>query len=226
MNKIVRILLPALAAALLLTGCFGADPAVAKAGKELMERYLSAHYAKAKLDSCDQWVSRPAADQLVGTSWVRGSFTADDGTQYDYWADTGDGSIYTDERISELNAVTARVLAEAIGMVPGGVVAHVYPVLILEDTSIHGFLPVAVGDLRQYVTAALRDTDIMLRISAGGSETISDAQAEELSADWNGVQLKWYQLETLPTQAEADSYGFWRALAVEPTLIETKDYHE
>ncbi len=226
MKRITRILLPALAAALLLSGCFGADPAVEKAGKTLMEGYLSAHYARTKLESCDQWVSRPAADQLVGTSWVHGSFTADDGTKYDYWADTDDGSIYTGERISELNAVTAQVLAEALGMPPGGTVAYVYPVLVLEDTSLHGILPVTVGDMRQYVTEALRDGDVVLRINAGGREAISEAQAEELSAAWSGVTLKWYRFEALPTQAEADSFSFWRTLEAEPTCIETPDDRE
>ena len=226
MKKLLRILLPALAAALLLTACFGGDPAVDRAGKKLMEDYLSEHYKKAKLVSCDQFVSRPAADRLEGTSWVHGSFTADDGTRYNFWADTADGSIYTDERISEFNVVTAQALAEALGMAPGSTGASAYPVFFLHGTSIHGLLPVNAGDLRQYLAAALRDEDIILRIYAGGREAISDAQAEALLADWNGVRLRWYRLDTLPTQAEADSFGFWKELETEPTQIETPGYRE
>ena len=114
MRKTVRIALLALSAALLLTGCFGADPKVERAGKKLMESYLSEHYKRARLGACDQLVARPEADRLEGTPWVHGDFTADDAAKYYYWVNTADGSIYTDERKAELSAVTAEALAEAL----------------------------------------------------------------------------------------------------------------
>ena len=226
MKKTIRILLLALAAALLLSGCFGADPKVEKAGKKLMESYLSAHYKKARLGACDQLVARPEADRLEGTPWVHGDFIADDGTKYDFWTNTTDGSIYTDERLAELSAATAEILAEALDMPAGSVVAYTYPILVLEGKTLHGLMPVTVDDIGQFLFAALRSEDVMLRISAGGPAALAEAEVSSLLAGLAGVKLEWYQLSDLSAQADADNYGFWDALEAPPVCAETPGYHE
>lgn len=225
--KTIRILAAALAAALLLTGCFGGDPAVAKAGRKLMEAYVSEQFGRgAKLESCDQLVRRPAADQLVSTSWVHGDISVAGGEKIGYWANTADGAIFTNERVPELSAATAGLLSEALG-VPGAV-AHVYPVLFTEEESLHGYLPVTVGDMRAWAAAALTDGDVILRISAGGPGAIPDELAAALAETWSGVSLTWYELpaDALPTQAEADNFRFWHELEGESTVIRTDDYRE
>lgn len=226
MKRAIAILLLALAAAALLTGCFGADPKVEKAGKKLMESYLSEHYKKARLGSCDQLVARPEADRLEGTPWVHGDFTADDGNRYEYWANTADGGIYTNERKAELSAVTAEALAEALDLPRGSVAAYTYPVLVLEGKTLHGLLPVNVGDMGEYLAAALYSEGVMLRITAGGPVALSEAEARTLLGDLSGVKLEWHRLDVLPAQADAADYDFWDALEDTPTRVETPDYHE
>ncbi len=226
MKKTVRIALLALAAALLLTGCFGADPKVERAGKKLLESYLSEHYKRARVGAYDQLVARPAADRLEGTPWVHGDFTADDGVKYYYWVNTDDGRIYTDERKAELSAVTAEALAEALGLPAGCVVAYTYPIPVLADRPLHGLLPVDIGDMGEYLNAALRSEDVMLRITAGGPAALSESEAQSLLAGLSGVKLTWYALDTVPDQADAANYDFWDALEDAPVQVETPGYHE
>ena len=225
--KAVRVFAAALVAAILLCGCFGGDPAVAKAGRKLMETYVSEQFGRgAKLESCDQLVRRPAADRLESTSWVHGDIAVRGGEKIGYWANTADGAIFTNERLPELSAATAALLSEVLG-VPGAV-AHVYPVLFTADEPLHGYLPVTVGDMRSYAAAALTDGDVILRISAGGPGTIPDELAAELAETWSGVSLTWYVLpdDALPTQAEADDFRFWHEREGESTVIQTEDYRE
>ena len=225
-RRLLCVLLAALAAAALLCGCFGTNPAVEKEGRKLMEAYIAEHFGRgAKLSSCDQLVRRPAADRLEGTSWVHGDISVN-GATIGYWADTADGRIYTDERVSELSAATAALLSETLG-VPGAV-ARVYPIVAAGDETLHGYLPITAGDMRAYAAAALTDPSVMLRISAGGPEMISDPQAAELAEAWSGVCLTWYALppDALPTQAEADRYDYWSGLEAERLVIQTEDYHE
>ena len=222
MKKTIRIMLLALLAAALLTGCFGADPKVEKAGEQLIKAYLSEHYKKAKLESCDQLVARPAADRLEGTPWVHGNFSVGE-DRYEYWANTATGDIYTDERVAELCAVTAEELAEALGFAPGDVAADVYPMLILEDDVRYDLLPVDIGDLRAYARAALTDPDVKLRIYAGGLWEVTEAQVQALLDGWAGVELTWYPLKTMPTPAEASDYRYWKDLEYS-FIVKTPDY--
>lgn len=226
MKNTVRIFLLALAAALLLTGCFGADPKVERAGKKLMESYLSEHYKKARVGAYDQLVARPAADRLEGTPWVHGDFTADDGTRYYYWVNTDDGGIYTNERVGELSAVTAEALADALDLPHNSVVAYTYPIPVPEDGPLHGLLPVDIGDMGEYLYTALRTEDVMLRITAGGPVALSEAEVRSLLADLSGVKLTWYALDTVPDQADAANYDFWDALEDTSVCVETPGYHE
>ena len=226
MKKTGRILLLALAAALLLTGCFGADPKVERAGKKLMQSYLSEHYKRARLGACDQLVAKPEGTRLEGTPWVHGDFTADDGTKYDYWVNTEDGSIYTDEGVAELSAVTAEVLAEALDMPAGSVVAYTYPIPMPEGKPLHGLLPVEIGDMGQYLAGALRSDSVMLRITAGGPAALSEAEVRSLLDGLSGVKLTWYALDTVPEQADAVDYDFWDALEDTSVCVVTPDYRE
>jgi len=226
MKKVIAILLLALAAAALLTGCFGADPKVERAGKKLMESYLSEHYKKARLGACDQLVARPEGTRLEGTPWVHGDFTADDGTKYSYYVNTEDGSIYTAERIGELSAATAEALAEALDLPAGSVVTYTYPIPMPEGKPLHGLLPVSIGDMGQFLAEALHSEDVMLRITAGGPVALSEAEVQALLADLSGVKLEWRQLSEIPAQADAADYDFWDALEDTPVRVETPDYRE
>ena len=226
MKKTVRILLLALAAALLLSGCFGADPKVERAGKKLMESYLSEHYKRARVGAYDQLVDRPEGTRLEGTPWVHGDFTADDGTKYYFWVNTADGSIFTDERKAELSAVTAEALAEALDLPGGSVVAYTYPIPVLADETLHGLLPVDIGDMGRFLAEALHSEDVMLRITAGGPVALSEAEAQSLLEGLSGVKLEWHKLDTVPGQADAADYDFWDALEDTPVRVETPDYRE
>ena len=226
MKKAIGILLLALAAALRFTGCFGADPKVERAGKKLMERYLSEHYKHARVGAYDQLVARPEGTRLEGTPWVHGDFTADDGAKYDYWVNTDDGRIFTDERMDELNAVTAEALAEALDLPGGSVVAYTYPIPMLADRPLHGLLPADIGDMGRFLAEALHSEDVMLRITAGGAVALSEAEVRSLLDGLSGVKLEWHALDAVPDQADAANYDFWDALEDTPVRVETPDYRE
>ena len=98
---------------LALSGC--GNSAQLKEGQKLMKQYLSGLGRGAALLDSHVDVQRPAADTLVASDFVKGSFRAN-GQTWDFAVDTATGEIYTSERLSEFTDCCVRQIAARLGL--------------------------------------------------------------------------------------------------------------
>ena len=86
--------------ALIFSGCVAGESEQKKAGMTIMKSHFADTGKKASVTSIYADVTRPAADRLDMTDYVKGTYSIDK-ESYDFWANVKTGSIYTDERMQE-----------------------------------------------------------------------------------------------------------------------------
>lgn len=196
---------------LALSGC--GHSAQLKEGKKLMKQYLSGRGAS--LGDCHVDVLRPAADTLVASDYVKGTFRAN-GRTWDFAVNTVNGEIYTSERLSEFTDCCVRQIAARLGLDSEYVadcLMELWRPAWQEEKSewprqrafLGEVLPVGVTDMDAYAAQALEDEDvrILLFLACRDGELREGRWSGETLSDWDAVEVQLFGFspdEPLPTR--------------------------
>ena len=122
MKKLICIFL-AICLPISLVSCAEGESAQLRTGQRLMKGYLSDRDENAVLTESHADVLRPAADQLVLSDYVKGTFR-DGGASYEITVNVVTGEIYTSERLPEFAESCIRLIEERLGLNPGDCVGN------------------------------------------------------------------------------------------------------
>ncbi len=198
---------------LALSGC--GHSAQLKEGQKLMKQYLSGLGRGAALLDSHVDVLRPAADTLVASDYVKGSFRAN-GQTWDFAVDTATGEIYTSERLSEFSDCCVRQITARLGLDRSEYVADCLTELWRpawqeeniewpwEEAYLGEVVPVGVTDMEAYAARALEDEDvrILLFLACRDGELREERWSGETLSDWDAVEVQLFgfsDAEPLPT---------------------------
>lgn len=198
---------------LALSGC--GHHAQLKEGQKLMKQYLSGLGRGAALLDSHVDVLRPAADTLVASDFVKGSFRAN-GQTWDFAVDTATGEIYTSERLSEFSDCCVRQITARLGLDRSEYVASCLTELWRpawqeeniewpwEEAYLGEVLPVGVTDMDAYAAQALEDEDvrILLFLACRDGELREGRWSGDTLSDWDAVEVELFGFsadEPLPT---------------------------
>ncbi len=203
--RLVSVWLCAALALSALAGCGAASRAQLTEGQKLMKDYLSGLGRGAALADSHVDVLRPAADKLVASDYVKGSFRAG-GETYEFAVNTVTGAVYTSERLAELKERIVAHITARLGLDPGVCVADCLMELWRpawqeenaewpwERAYLGEVIPVDVTDMDAYVDEALADQDvrILLYLACRSGELWEGRWSDDELADWDAVEVELF----------------------------------
>ena len=241
--RLIAALLACCLLAGLLSGCFAeGESERLKAGKKLMRSYLAARGGHAHL--AESWVDvlRPAADRLVCSDFVRGSFADRDGTKYDFAVNIVSGAVWTSERLPEAQAACVRCAAAELGLDPDAVIGRctiwtTAPAWVEEreewpwETAYIGYVvPTDVADMDAWAEAALADAYVRVDVTLAcpADELTEDRWSTDDTARWENTEVELFGYEgAAPTQEELAGDG-WQpagpAVRLSPEEVRYENY--
>ena len=171
----IKTIILMLFAALLLTGCVQGESEQKKAGQKLMEEYFAETGRQASVTEIYADVTRPAADRLEMSDFVKGNFKLD-GEKYEFWANVETGSIYTSERLKEFGDSVLKIQAEQLGFDASNCTCYASVTIKPEFTgesgnsrgqtdtvTLNDVLPVTVTDMDEFAEEVLTSEHVFVR---------------------------------------------------------------
>ena len=208
MKKLVCLLL-AICLTIPLAACAEGESAQVRAGRKLLNDYLSARGGGAALTELHADVQRPDMSHLVVSDFVKGSFR-DGGETYEITANVVTGEIYTSERLPEFAESCIRKLEELLGLNPDDCVGNCCVVDLYapawqeekpewpqERAYLGQVLPAELKDMDAYAAKAFSDGDIRLIVylACRDADLGPERWTEAAVADWNGTDVTVMALE-------------------------------
>ncbi|MBR6316653.1 MAG: hypothetical protein IKR58_06595 [Lachnospiraceae bacterium] len=223
-GALIRMIPAALLALCLLTGCVAGESEQKKAGTQLMKAYFEETGKKATLQGVYADVTRPAADRLEMSDYVKGTYKLGEQT-YDFWVNVETGSIYTSERMQEFSSSILKLQAEKLGLdfenaactssitMPPSFTGETGNSRGQEDeVTLTDVLPVTVTDMDAFVKDVLEREDVFVhsniicrKVPAG----IGDGQQPEV-LEWKNDQITISLMEDENAQLPTDKYDILR----------------
>ena len=202
MKKLICIFL-AICLPISLVSCAEGESAQLRTGQRLMKGYLSDRDENAVLTESHADVLRPAADQLVLSDYVKGTFR-DGGASYEITVNVVTGEIYTSERLPEFAESCIRLIEERLGLNPGDCVGNcsvmeLYapawqkenPEWPWERAYLGRVLPVGLRDMDAYAAQALSNGDVRLvmYLACRDTDIGPERWTEADIADWDNTEV-------------------------------------
>ncbi|MBR4760891.1 MAG: hypothetical protein IK078_12200 [Lachnospiraceae bacterium] len=223
-GALIRILLTALMAVCFLSGCVAGESEQKKTGSQMMKAYFKETGKKATIQGLYADITRPAADRLEMSDYVKGTYKLGDAT-YDFWVNVETGSIYTSERMQEYSESILKLQAEKLGFdfenctctasitMPPSFTGETGNSRGQEDTiTLTDVLPVTITDMDAFAGEVLEREDVFIRshiICRKIPEGIGTDQQPEVS-EWKNDQVTITLMEDQAAQLPVDHYEILR----------------
>ncbi len=214
-----------LSAALLLTGCVSGEGEQKKAGRNLMNEYFQNAGKKASVESIYADVTRPAADRLEMSDYVKGNYRLGKDS-YEFWANVETGSIYTSERLMEFGESVLKLQADRLGLDADCCTCYAAVTIEPEFTgemgnsrgqtdtvTLNDMLPVSITDMDAFAKEALESEYVSVRSFIVCRSNPLSSDAKELSfPEWKNGQITVCEMPDQSADLPMDKYdilGFW-----------------
>lgn len=222
-NKTVVFFLTFLTASLLLTGCVPGEGDQKKAGAAILKEYFADSGKKATISGLYADISRPAADMLEMTDYVKGTYRLGE-DEFEFRVNVETGSIYTDERMEEFSQCVLSVEAERLGLDAADCTCYASVILKPEFTgetgnsrgqehevTLYDVLPVTITDMDEFVGQVLENENADVRsiiISREVPEATDAGQPD--TQGWNAGEISICLMEDPDKELPSDKYDILR----------------
>jgi hypothetical protein len=183
-----------------------------------MRAYLSGRGLGTSLTDIHADVLRPAADKLIASDYVKGTFR-DGGTTYDFAANAVTGAVWTSERLPEFEESCLRRVCDLLGLDAGQCAGSCTLWVTVpawetpraewdwETAYLGAVVPVDVSDMDAYAAEVLAsdgDTRMAFYLACVGAD-LSDARWQDLDlSPLRAADITLCAVDTLPAEVGYD----------------------
>ena len=189
------------------SACVNGERDEVRAGRSIMEEYLSVSHKGARVTEINAHVLRPAADTLALSGFVKGKFESG-GEKYDFAVNTVTGDVYTSERLPEFEERVYLLICERLGIDPDECVysslcsLHADSYYVDPETGdthqayLGEVIPVT-ADVDELARGALSDPlhSVIIRIACPQKYLTAEAISSYSAEGWEGTSVRLFGYE-------------------------------